>query len=281
MSFDLSTQVKFCQLLKYYHHGDYSTFKRAWETVSTAQSKDRFFISNMFTSAQITGLIEHSETERSNWWFVAFERDVVVDSKKGKLIGTTLQSLKRKDFRPLVQDFYNNPILFGADIGARTGYFSSDFEQQSFSLKSVEADVVLEEQFRLDLGQSIEMFDIARTGWYPCSIEQIDRSMLIRSRNRFTGFSYFVVLPDLGLLFKVVQPEWAILVASKILNWNIYSKIQFSKNKIIVPRALRLPILFYRYLFSSCDLLRIGPSIEFEGLSEQSINWFKNYFDRG
>lgn len=284
---DPESQVKFCSLLTYFHHGDYAAFKRSCDLAFNVSSRsDRFAFANLLMCAQISGLVDVSETDRSTWWWTSFNDDISIHSYRSKIIGTTNSWLKTNTStaKPIIFDGNDQPLLFGTRVDQRTEAktrFEASFFSRFPSFRAAESQVCLAEQFRIDLGTHVDEFDPKRAVWSPSEPNQIDRSVLVRAKKEFSGATFFVVIPELGLLFRILNHEWAFIAALHLLNWSPDYIVQFRNDSIITPRVVRLPSPIYRFLFASSERVSVGAQVVFHGVDQRAAEWLRKYFSKG
>lgn len=262
-------QIIFCRLLNYFHHGDYATFKRICEMAHPHLAADRYFAANCFLSAHISGIIEVSESERSTWWWASFDGDIDVISVRPKLIGTTRGWLEHKpnDIAVLITDAQGRTLLMGHSNDSlrcnHSNIFGINFFDRFPGFLEAERDVLIPENFRLELGKYVEIYEPNEGRWKVVDQDTFGGAHLVRARREFSGLTYYIVNSELGLLFRVAHPEWAFITGLNLLNWPLAMLVQETNGILCMPRAVRLPAPVLRFLFASSSLCRIGPNIEF------------------
>lgn len=279
-----SDQVLFCRLLSYFHHGDYATFKRICEMAYPQARTDRFFVANCFLSSHLSGMIEISDSERSTWWWASFETDIEIKAVRSKLIGTTKSWVEHKatDASPLITDSQGHTLLLGHDkpqSERADGIFGHSFFDRFPGFVEAELDVLAPESFRLELGKYIEVYDPEKEKWAVVDQNALSGANLIRVRKEFSGLTYYIINSDLGLLFRVLHPEWAFISALNLLSWPLTTLVQEGDQGLRLPRAIRLPAPILRYLFASSERCRIGPNIEFIEIEESARNRLRSYLN--
>lgn len=277
-------QVLFCRLINYFHHGDYGTFRRICEMVHPRAKSDRYFVANYFLSSHLSGFIEISDSVRSTWWWSSFDKDIEISGLRSKSIGTTKTWLEDKSSyaESLITDSHGYALLFGhrnLNSNNRDGIFGSKFFDKFPRFMEAELDVLVPETYRSELGKHIEVYNLGESRWISHDHGPLSSGNLVRVRKEFSGLTYYIVKPDLGLLFRLLHPEWAFICALNLLNWKITSLFKVENQNLILPRSIRLPAPIFRYLFASSENCRVGSAIEFLKVDEFGLNRLHHYLN--
>lgn len=279
-------QSKLCSVLQTFHQGDFSSFKRACEVAGMASNhKNPFFHSNQFLAAQIGGLLEVSAVESSTRWWVAFDREILINSMKSKSIGTTEHSWfheNGKKLRTLIEDEDGQCLLIGIDCAnSREQFFGRSFVKRLPLLSEIEEEVLVEAPLFFSRPQHFEVFNPVTAKWNNISPENRSKG-LIRFRKRFGGIEHFIVHEELNLAFRIINAEWGHFLAGQVLGWDFSSILSLSSDSIRIPREVRLPNIIYRFLFANCEKCFIGSSVQFSGVAPEVVSLFKMYIcERG
>lgn len=278
----ITIQSKICAILKSFQRGDFSTFKHACSLAGVDSSAvDRYFYSNYFLAVQIGGLIEVSSVDSSTRWWAAFDQEIEIPSSKPKVIGTTEKWFHESSqhLRNLITDENGSSLLIGKDEPRISGeFFGVGFGNRLPSLPEVENEVLLEEPSFYARENYFEWFDPINLKWNGNQSSDGSTRALIRMRKRFGGVEHFIIYNELGLAFRILNPEWAHFLAGKFLSWDWSSTITQVKGQMTIPRGLRLPNVLYRFLFANSHSCHIGSTVVFKGLNPVVQKSFNNYF---
>jgi hypothetical protein len=238
----------------------------------------------MFLAATIAGLIEVEDRERGRTWFATDWDDPEVASLAPKTIGTTAEWFERNDAttEALIVDVDDHGLVYGASAVTRpasceTSVFGAPFWKYFPYFRDAERRVCELEGFHLEFADRCEQYVTATASWIAVGASGPQEDALIRARDRYSGFSYFVIRPEMGLRFRINHPEWAFVAARHILGWQIDELVRIDGHNLRIPRRVRLPTLLLRYLFTSSKRVRIGPFIEFYDMDDQAVKGLRRF----
>ncbi len=279
---NLDSQVRLCALLKYFHHGDFSRFRQICDqAIGDISSLGPYNYSNLYTASNIAGMIEVSETGLSNRWWASIGNGIEVNGHFRKTVETT--GVKKALASVVITDGDGNDLILGSCTQAKqipdNHFFGKDFWSRIPRFNTVERQLCIEEPFRFELGKLLEGFDPQDGRWKIVEQEQVDLPLLVRSRGEYSGLAYFVVFPELNLLFRILHPEWAFMVALNLLNWPLERLCAMQGSDLKIKRSFRLPTLLLRFLFASSSSCSVGHEIKFSEVPNDSANSFFKYLD--
>ncbi|WP_415062093.1 hypothetical protein [Bdellovibrio sp.] len=277
-------QSKLCEILKSVQKGDFSTFKWACDLAGLKPlNNDKYFHSNQFFAAQIGGILEVSALDASTRWWIAFKDNIVISSEKPKAIGTSEGWFRenRRPLKSLIEDGYGQCLLVGVDQGIPTSNsFGSNFSLKLPSLIEIEKEVLREESFFFSQNKNYETFNLTNLKWELDTTIHGESKSLVRVRKKYGGFEHFLISEELGIAFRVLNPEWAFFLAGQIFDWDWMSCIQKSQNRIAIPRQIRFPNFLLRFLFANSQSCRVGTFVEFIDADSNVANEFVRYLSR-
>lgn len=272
-------------LLSHFSDGNFATFDRlackAWQ-VETRNTTTQNLVHNQLQACHMGGLVDSFETETSLRWSANLDDSGTVHSNRPKKIwrGTNIDG----ELTPLVVDELKNVLLLGympiAQPKPRSAFHftPTEFFRSLPSLVSLSNEYVRREKWKSAEQCDVELFDPSHTSWSTVPLQGISESGLIRIRGDFSGRSYFVIIPDLHILFRIANPEWSHLLAGTFLGWSFKNLFRFDGNTMRVNSRLKLPGLIRRFLFANASLVRCGSITEFNDFCPISYTALLNYF---
>jgi hypothetical protein len=276
---DAGKQMLLAALLRYFHHGDTGAFARVCSlSGATDQAADVFSQADLFLALQVAGLIEVSINDGLRTWFAASLEDPFLNGQMPKVVGTTSAWFRNHagETRTVIRRNSGEPLLLGTDTSKQRRphhacNLGPGFLQRLPSVRDVEAQLVRPEPLPIDLADcAVEMFDTATARWRLHDDIQTPQNVLIRIRGRFSGWSYWVAGPRSRCSFKLLDTDWAFLIARNILGWNLGDFLKVERGSICLRRAYRLPCLISRFLFANAKSLSTGPMLEFADIDDQA-----------
>jgi hypothetical protein len=291
-SIDAASQARFSSLLQYFQRGDFSTFCSVCELAYGRQiASEPFFCANLLFAAQVCGICEVSTATGLTKWWVAHRGDIEVRSSKRKQIGMTQSWVEahRHSAVPLVADSATKPLVLGIlapdESEPQLGIFSKAFVSLVPPFKDIEKQLCSEVSFSDSLVGNAQAYEPETGSWVPTAIEAFRGPQLIRARKEYSGIAYYVQYADLGIRFRIAQPEWAFVVAYFLLPWRLSDVIRIEGDSVRMSRAVRIPSLMCRLLFAGANILKVGSVVQFEGVDPATIAGLRTYFsqvgDRG
>jgi len=211
---------------------------------------------------------------------------------------------KRKLYlnKMLIDDQQKDNIMATRKIN----YFSKKLEELLFQDKLSEQMVinnVLVNSFEEELQDFYDIYRYllsflastsTRLEWQSVSFESSKRpeiflkeefdykeASLIRLKDMFAGYRYYIYLSNVNYLFRVIYPEWTYFTAYYLLNKKIENLIQHQGNSLKIHSAIRVPAIILRNLYSHSQQLKIGGVLEFEGVTDVGIAETLNYLNEG
>jgi len=282
-------QLRLAALLRYFQRGDFQTFGRACELAFGQElAASEYFSASVLLAAQVCGLCEISTVSGAVQWWIAHSGDIRVRSEKApKEIGMTPEWFEKNRHRvmPLVTDSSGRALLLGVQghsggEACGLGLFSTPFDRLVAPFKEAERNLLVDLPFLDNLEGTVEAFSPERGAWKPATGEITKEPQLLRVRGVYSGVSYIVQHPDLGIRFKVLQPEWAFVAAYFLLPWQTSSILHVDRDTVRIRRPVRLPTLMYRSLFAGSESLCIGPTVAFERVDSESIRGVVKYLEQ-
>jgi hypothetical protein len=278
------SQMRFLALLRYYAHGDFARFCRAADLAYGLEStRNKFFCANLLLASQIVGLCEASAASGSTEWWVSHTGDLQIHSRRRKEVGisedwfrynaTSVVPLAvNADGTPLILGSVSNPSMPGC-------FFDRALSDVMPAFKTVEQQLFITGKLIDEKGRNeVQLFRPESGGWDSINSSMITGPCLVRGRDQYSGWSYYISHADVGLKLRITQPEWAFVTAYHLLPWKLCDLFQVSGHDIEMHRAVRLPALALRTLFASAASLSVGPKVIFYGVEKSCIEGLKAYF---
>lgn len=258
-------------LLNHFSNGNFASFDRlackAWQ-IESRDRQSQNLVHNQLQACHMGGLVDAFETDTSLRWSANFDDSGIVFSNRPKK--TWRGSVVDNDLRPLVVDEYKNVLLLGSILdqklprGNSFPFTPNEFFQALPSLVSLSEEFVRKEKWRGDEQREVEVFDSKNFNWFSRSFNSVTESSLIRIRGDFSGRSYFLVIPDTRILFRITNPEWSHLLAGAFLGWNFKSIFRSDGTALHIEARFKLPGLIKRYLFANAAWVQCGASTVFK-----------------
>jgi hypothetical protein len=282
---DLESQIRLASLLRYYRRGSFSSFSRAAiSSGATAGADEPHLVANLLLAFQLAGICEVALPAGRVEWRSAHDTDIVIASTPPKTVVATRSCRlgAASPIVPLIVSQSGIPLVLGASsenpISREPTVFHRPITSLLRDLPAIESLLFAEVPYSTPLEGVIESFDPATGRWEPVSGAPRGAKLMLRARAEVSGVTYYVQHTDLSLRFKVLQPEWAFVVAFHLLPWRIRDALVVDDAEVRVPRAFRLPTVFYRALFASASSVKIGAQVSFRGLSSTCIAGLLSYF---
>lgn len=279
-------QAALAATLRYFHHGDMGTFARACVVAGVPCGPDeRFRYADLFLTAQLAGLVDVNHSDGNRMWWASVDQDIFVRSECSKWIPTRTESVAAYDgvLRALVLDQQGQQLLIGGkadrrNLAVECCDFGKSFLLRLPSLRMVERQLVREEApWPRDEALRKEVFWPDTAQWRPEEHSDAVQRGLVRSRKKFTGWTYQVVAKDLGLGFTITDPEWVFPLALNILGWDVETFASYEGGRLQIKRAFRLPSLLLRFLFANAGTTRVGPVLIFGDICADAAGALLNY----
>ena len=287
MAPECESQIKLMTLLRYRNNGNYSLFQRLADLSGFSQDDSNPFLHfNLFTAYSICGLIEVSRTPPKTYWASTNHNYLKVNSRKKKEILSSNKLLGNPslNIRPLVVDEKNYPMVIGNDL-EEDYRFSQDslvIDDSVWKLlpneKFLHESCLDEEGIVLDHDRELNFFDIGEKKWVVKSFDQVDPCGLVKYRKQDYSPEYlYILFNDLNLQFRILEVDWAYILAMRMLNWRINDLFRIGQDTIKIPASVRMPTVILRFLFGESTIVKTGRSLIFSGLSPGCIKHFKEY----
>ncbi len=263
-------QLILIDLLNYTAEGNFAVFDRIARKVWRLESQTfeaRMLVHNQLQACQMGGFIDTVETETSLRWSASLNGCTDVLSNSPKRLHR--RGLDESTSKPLVVDSDGNALLMGSSIEKHqivSDAFS--FEPKFFfsllpSIQSLSAELIRAEPWIGDENFQIEAFDQTSNKWREVELKTVASNGLIRAPGEFSGRIYQVVIPDLQLAYRIRSPEWAFLLAAKILNWDLSEIFKYDGQNLTFHSAMKMPSLLRRFLFANCQQVQCGSETKF------------------
>ena len=95
---------------------------------------------------------------------------------------------------------------------------------------------------------------------------------LIRQKDRFSGYRYYVYLLGQSTAFKINDPEWLFIVAAYLLNLEFKSIFIVEDQTLKIKSTFRLPALILRFLYNNAEKIQLGYIHEFHNIGQENID---------
>lgn len=282
------SQAVLADLLKYFHHGDFSVFERAVALAGVVSpADDPFRTADLMLAAQMAGLIDVTNSEGGRTWWVAFEGDISVSSATQKVIGVTKDwaTCYASAIRTVIASRHGEPLVLGVHGSGEKPLhevcdFGPAFLRRLPSVRDIERQVVREERVLMDgMDSHIELFSSEDIRWLPIAASDVPMKGLIRLRRGYGGWTYVVRVGSASSSLVITDPDWALPIARNILGWRTSLFAEVRGDVLKVARAFRLPGLVLRYLFANSSLVTVGPQLCFDGADSSAIEHFLAYLE--
>jgi hypothetical protein len=279
-------QADFCSLLNYFSQGDFATFQRLYNLAFSGNRPLRpYDAANMLHASNIVGLVEVEDGSHSRVWCSTEAHDPVIRSVFPKTIGTSAKWFNRHSTTvvSLVGDFYDRALIYGSPHppGSDTSgdsIFGDTFWSYFPAFRDADPEICEREDYHTEFDRPAGVFNVASAAWNQLTVLDAAESGLYRCRRQFGAFDHFVIRTDAQIRFRITQAEWAFVAALRLLGWPLDSVLRFDGDRLTIPRTLRLPTLLLRYIFGSSGRSKVGPTLEFFGLHENSAHHIREYF---
>lgn len=276
--------MQFLALLRYYARGDFAKFCRAADLAYGERTRDAFFCANLLLAVQIAGVCEVSTASGSTEWWVSHSGDIQIDSRRRKQIGSSEEWFRYHggSLVPLAMNEDDRPLILGtiSDSSAPGCFFDRTLPDVLPAFRSVERQLLITGTFTDERGRNdLQVFRPESGGWDSIDPERITGPCLVRARDQYSGWSYYISHAKVGLMLRVAQPEWAFVAAYHLLPWTLDHLYQLRDHDIEMHRTVKLPVLALRTLFASAQLVSIGRKIVFHGVGSDCIAGLRAYFE--
>jgi hypothetical protein len=281
---DAQSQMRFFALLRYYARGDFAQFCRAVDLAYGERTRDAFFCANLLLAVQIAGVCEVSTASGSTEWWVSHTVDIQVNSRTRKEVGTSDNWFRSHTGRvvPLAVNADEVPLILGSISGLSSPgcFFDRALPDVLPSFRSVERQLLIAGTFTDERGgNDLQVFRPESGGWDSIDPARITGPCLVRARDQYSGWSFYISHAKVGLMLRVAQPEWAFVAAYHLLPWTLDDLYRVRVRDIEMHRAVRLPVLALRTIFASAQLVSIGRKVVFHDVGSECIAGLKAYFE--
>jgi hypothetical protein len=282
----IDTQLRLAALLRYYHHGDFSMFKRAAELsgVVDPASDDGFAAPDLLLACHMTGIVDITSTDSERVWWASFAGPVVVRSAQPKMIPTRPEDCEAvlHTLRPVVRGRSGMDLIWAASGSVSESANDCDFRPPFISrlptVSSVERQVCRSERVLPDLAGGIaEKFIPESARWESLSAPVFPPKSLLRLRRGFGNWAYLIVIAQSEPAIVVADMEWAMLIARNILGWRLDSLVWADSVHLFISRAFRLPGILLRFVFANAESVSVGVQIRANGMSSAAHNAVFDY----
>jgi len=279
----LESQVRLSALLRYFAYGDFARFCHAADLAyGDATASNKFFCANLLFASQVAGLCEVSTAGGETQWWVAHDGDIHLRSRRPKKIGLTEAWLRdsAEDTQPLIVDYAGTPLIVGRLGGASAP--ASLFDRAVGDIlprfKDVEHQLCAIVPYTDETHVADEAFLPTTGKWDPIDLHALRGSHLVRAREQYSGWAYFVQMPDQGIRVRITQPEWAFIVAYHLLPWSFEDLFKLEGRNLQFYRAVRLPALMCRAMFAAASSVQVGPLVSFRDVEAPCLVGLAAYF---
>jgi hypothetical protein len=280
------SQIRLAAVLRYRERGDFAAFCRAADLALGADvSNEQFYCANLLLGYQIAGLCEVSVATGSTRWWASHTGDIRIGSAVPKEIGVSPAWFEANSHvaTPVIADAKGAGVVLGSvsrteDESDPNSVFNRPLTDLLPSFSRLDQQLCVEVPFNEDLPGHVECFNAALGQWQLAHADSLQGSNLIRIRKEYAGTAYYVQYTALRLRFNLPQPEWAFVAAFHLLPWRLSNLIELAGQRVVLRRAVRLPILMYRLLFAAARRVEIGPTITFFDVTATCIDGFRAYF---
>jgi hypothetical protein len=276
-------QMRFSALLRYHEHGDFGRFCHAADLAYGLEStRDKYFCANLLFASQLAGLCDVSTASGSTEWWVSHTGDICVDSRRPKEIGVSEQwfQINENYVVPVIVDATGVPLIFGkvGQPSLPASFFDRALGDILPAFKDIERQLCSTVFSPDETRRDVEVFRPATGHWEAVTLASLVGSHLVRIRDQYSGWSFFVQHSDVGSRVRITQPEWAFVVAFHLLPWDVGSLFRIRGGDVEIYRTVRLPALMCRALFAAASSVQIGPTVYFHGVQESCLMGLTAYF---
>jgi hypothetical protein len=267
------SQMRLAALLLHFQRGDFTTFSHACELAFGGDlSSGPYFRASVLLAAQICGLCEVSTESGAIKWWVAHDGDVTLHSGKSKQIGISPEWFRAHEASlvPLIKDSDDRPLMLGrhmrpSEAGSVPSLFAARLDSVLPPFRDIEDQLCVRAQFSDIVEDRVEAYRPDTGKWESILLSALKGPHLIRARREFSGFTLYVQHRELGVRWRITQPEWGFIVAFFLLPWQLSDLLKVeSDGNVRVRREARLPALILRFLFSGADELCVGAWLTFK-----------------
>lgn len=259
----------------YERSGSYSKIKEiiARSGIQSVSS-DKYFAHNIFQSLCLQGLIDVAWLEPGIKWCAS----------------KSLFSMANEKSFVFAEALHNEVDIFARIFSKKIpiGYcyrgaeIARPIDLRNFSPVGEIADQILIEQqspMSLSVGDS-DIYSFEENKWEQGEID-FHSSVLVRQRDRFCGYRYFVFICENQSAFKISEPEWLFVISAYMLNIDIEHIFRFENNVLRVNSSFRLPTLLSRYLYQSSELVNLDYVHEYHDVVGQKVDELFSYLSPG
>ncbi len=238
-----------------------------------SDSKDKYFAHNIFHSLRMQGLIDVVWEETGIKWYI----------NKSLLDGGVVENYAfGEDLLKI--DNCNAKVFSKTDP---IGFCKNNSDQKDainlkhFSSIGEITDFILTDKslVSLSIGE-IDIYSFVEDKWEQNDIEY-NESILIRQKDRFSGYRYYIYILDHKNAFKVNDPEWLFIVSAYMLNLDFRKILVFDKGVLRVKSTFRLPALISMYLYQYSERVQLGYIHEYHNVNEKAVDELFTYLSPG
>jgi len=159
------------------------------------------------------------------------------------------------------------------------GEYSNSLETFT-QIGCVADNVLLDDPNIGQISQDIEYYSFTEGKWVASdSLTECDA--IVRIKEKYSGYRYFIFLPKIKKLYKFTNPEWLFVVGLYICSFKMSEIFIFGDDFLEHHGSLRLPKLFFDHLYLNCDALKIGYKNKYVGLKREAIDDLLSYMKEG
>lgn len=178
----------------------------------------------------------------------------------------------------------NIPIIFHNSIPIafqKKGHSNSEGLLVNVSSIGVVADHVLHRESIVNqFSQSYEMYCFDSFKWV--QKESLDdKNMILRVKEKFSGFKYFVYLFETRKFYRVLEPDWLFVIGGYMCNFDFKKLLNSSELNLVIPASFRLPNLMSRFLFNNSNSLHLGFNHEYKSVCSDAMRRVTKYLLSG
>lgn len=248
-------------MLVYEADGNFTKFNEiVYKSGMSEFNQSKYFVYNLMQALSIQGVIDLVWLDRGITWIINNDLDNPSEAKS--ILGCEL--LTENSIIPTIF-FQSVPLAYKS---TSKNSFVDTLDNVS-PIGCVSDHVLFLDTYMSQTTESFEMYCIDTFKWvHKDGID--DQNMIIRVKEKFSGYKYFLFISESRSFFKVLYPEWLFVVGAYICDLNFRTIININKKALIIPASFRLPKILNNFLFQNCESISLGFQNQYSGVCKKT-----------
>ena len=227
-------------------------------------SSNKYFQYNLFYALFMEGTIDLVWKEAGLIWCI--NKDLLDNNKRDSYLFA--ESLLQKGSLDVKVSNRSQPLTYckqQPNVDTKKSF------DHVCSIGEVVDASVIEESITSISGSDLEVYSYSENKWEQ-NESLYDESSLVRMKDMFHGYKYYIYIIETNKAFRVIDPEWLFIISAYMLNYNYSEVFKLDGQSLKINSSFRMPTIITRYLFNSCKDVELDYVHLYRGISADAVD---------